>query len=406
MQSKSGKPESIFPREELEARISRFQELLCDSGIDLALIRQNADMFYLTGTVQDAHLLVPSDGEPVFLVWRVFDRAREESSLKHIYPLASLSALPGMLRDLGLDSPRMVGLEMDVLPAFLYRFYRERLWPRASVKDVSALLRHVRCIKSPAETDLVRQACRQVSKALEIVPGVLREGLSELELSTAVEAELRKRGHCGLLRMRLWNQEVGMGQILSGPSAAVPSWTSTPMGGVGPCPAFGMGASSRRIGRSEPVSIDIGGWVNGYCCDQTRIFSLGPLPDEMQKAFRIAVEIIRMLEREMKPGAVCAEVYDMAVKYAENKGLDKHFMGYGRSRVRFVGHGLGIELDEYPFIAMGNKMVLKEDMILALEPKFVFPGMGAVGLENTYRVGHDGLEQLTVTPEEVSILDF
>lgn len=402
--SRPAEKTSVPTPEEIEGRIKAFQNILCEKGIDLALIRQNADLFYLTGTVQDGHLIVPADGEPVFLVWRVFERARTESPLSLQYPLNSLKKLPSLLNDLGLPEPRTIGLETDVLPASLYRFYTEQLWNHAIPEDISGILRHLRRIKSPYEIDCISGACRQVYNALMIVPEVLTEGVSELELSAAIEAELRKRGHCGLLRMRLWNQEMGMGQVVSGSNAAIPSWTNTPIGGRGPHPAFGMGASSKHIKRLEPVNIDIGGWYRGYCCDQTRLFSIGPPPDEIKRGFSAAKDILKMLEKEMKPGVSCGDIYDVSVKYADNQGLSDHFMGYKTSQVRFVGHGLGVELDEYPFIAKGNNMVLETDMIVALEPKFIFPGLGAAGVENTYRVTKDGLEQLTLSPEDMIIL--
>ncbi len=406
MQKRSEQADSRYgaPQEEIKRRTQAFQELLRRQSIDLALIRQNADLFYLTGTVQDGHLLVPDRGDPVFLVWRVMDRARIESPLERKFPLSSLKALPSMLQDLDLADAKRIGLEMDVLPAFLYKFYSQNTWPHAEFCDISMLLRHIRRIKSPYEISCIEKACRQVKEAVAMVPEFLRPGISELELSAAVESELRKRGHCGLLRMRIWNQEMGMGQVLSGQNAAVASWTNTPLGGQGPHPAYGMGASFKRIKEAEPVSIDIGGWFNGYCCDQTRLFSIGQPPDLIKKSYASARDILKILEEKMLPGISCSSAYQLAVDYAEKSGLIENFMGYGPSRVRFIGHGLGIELDEFPFIARGNDMILEQNMIIALEPKFVFPGLGAAGIENTYRVTENGLERLTSSPQELVVL--
>ncbi len=404
MQKKSN-PEKQpgVPSGEIRRRIEAFQDLLSQKGIELALVRQNADLFYLTGTVQDGHLLVPAQGEPVFLVWRVLERAQMESPIPLQYGLKSLRALPSALVDLGLDKIGLLGLEMDVLPANLYKFYTEEIWPGCPTTDISTMLRQLRCKKSLYEIGCIEEACKQVRDAIQIVPEILKEGITELELSAAIEAELRKKGHCGLLRMRIWNQEMGMGQVVSGPNGTVPAWTNTPIGGKGPHPAFGMGASSRPIKRSEPVSIDIGGWFHGYCSDQTRLFSIGLPPPEIERGFFTARDILKILEEKMRPGASCGQMYDLAMKYADKQGLAQYFMGY-ETKVRFIGHGLGIELDEYPFVSKGNKMVLEQDMILALEPKFVFPGLGAAGIENTYRVRSDGLEQLTLSPEELVVL--
>ncbi|RUM90272.1 MAG: aminopeptidase P family protein, partial [Thermodesulfatator sp.] len=179
------------PAKEISRRIQSFQHLLLENSIDLAVIRQNADLFYLTGTVQDAHLIVPAQGEPAYLVWRVPERARQESPIKTQVAIRSLRLLPSILRDLGHLDVSVLGLEMDVLPATLYRLYHEDIWPKAQVKDISPIIRFQRRIKSPWEIQRIQEACLQVKEALEIVPGILKEGITELELSSAIESELR-----------------------------------------------------------------------------------------------------------------------------------------------------------------------------------------------------------------------
>jgi len=249
------------PPYEIKSRTADFQELLCRHGIELALVRQNADLYYFSGTVQDAHLFIPAEGEPLMLVWRSCDRARDESPLERIIPLDGLSSLPDLAQDAGLSAGSL-GLEMDVLPAFFYNCYTVRTWPDVPVYDITPLIRTVRAVKSRWEIERIRAACVQVADALKVVPLVLREGVSELELAASVEAELRRAGHPGYSRMRGWNQELGYGQFLSGPEGALPSWTNTPAGGRGVNPAFGISAADRCIKCNEPVSIDLGGSVD------------------------------------------------------------------------------------------------------------------------------------------------
>ncbi|NDY43531.1 aminopeptidase P family protein [Dissulfurirhabdus thermomarina] len=389
------------PAAEARDRIRRFQERLRHEGVELALVRQNADLAYLAGTVQDAHLLVPARGTPLFLVRRCLDRARRESPLERIAPLAGLSRLPGILRNEGWDDVRTLGLEMDVLPARLYLHYSREVWPEAEVRDVTPLLRELRAVKSPWEVDCIRGAAAQAAEAVAAVPGVLRPGMTELELAAEVEARLRRRGHPGFFRMRGWNQEIGMGQILSGPAGAVPAWTQTPAGGEGPGPAFGQGASFRRIGRNEPVSVDIGGWDRGYLCDQTRMFVAGRLPRDLRAAFEAVRRLLEDLAARLRPGAVCGDLYRLAVETMEAAGLGDHFMGSGAERVPFVGHGLGLEVDELPLLCRDNPARLAPGMVVAVEPKLIFPGRGLVGLEDTFLVTETGAEVLTTAPREV-----
>lgn len=389
------------PQSETENRISRFQKLLCAKGISLALIRQNADLYYFSGTVQDAHLFIPAEGKPVMLVWRSLSRATDESPLENIMPLEGLSRLADAVKDAGINMDGTLGLEMDVLPAFFYNFYTGRAWPGAKVYDISPLIRETRAIKSQWETEQIRAACRQVAEAVEIVPDVLKPGITELELAAAVETKLRISGHPGYTRMRGWNQELGYGQFLSGEQGALPSWTNTPGGGKGVNPAFGISASGRKIQAHEPVSVDLGGSVNGYLCDQTRLFSIGSLPDHLKKAFDATLELQHKIEEQLRPGTISGTIYDYALDFMSRLDYQAHFMGTGRDQVPFVGHGLGIEIDEYPFLARGNRMELCAGMVVAVEPKLVFPGEGLIGIEDTFLITEQGAERLTLSPQEL-----
>ena len=105
----------------------------------------------------------------------------------------------------------------------------------------------------------------------------------------------------------------------------------------------------------------------------------------------------------IRPGTICEDIYAQAEALAQEMGLQDHFMGIGSDRVRFIGHGVGLELDEYPIFAKGMKMALAPGMTFALEPKFVFPE-GAVGIENTYALQADGLRVLTQAPQDIIVI--
>ncbi len=388
------------PTKEIENRIERFQHLLRSHGISLALVRQNADIYYFSGTVQDAHLFIPAQGEPLMMVWRSYDRAVQESPLERIMPLDGLSMLHRALNQAGIN-PDNLGLEMDVLPAFFYNYYKNRSWPGIKTYDITPLIRQVRAIKSRWELERIRAACRQVADALEIVPSILREGLNELELAAQVEHRLRQAGHPGYSRMRGWNQELGYGQFLCGPAGATPSWTNTPGGGRGVNPAFGINATDRAIRKNEPVNIDLGGSVDGYLSDQTRLFCVGSLPASLKKAFDAVLTLQLEIETMLRPDEISGAIYDYALDFMCRLDYQAHFMGTGRDQVPFVGHGLGIEIDEYPFLSKGNNMILEPGMVVAVEPKLIFPGEGMVGIEDTYLITDNGAERLTLSPREL-----
>ncbi|MFZ5648620.1 MAG: M24 family metallopeptidase [Bacillota bacterium] len=386
------------PKKELDLRISKLQELMKQEGVEGALIVQNADLFYLAGTVQRAHLYVPSQGKPVLMVKKNFQRAREESSLDEVVPLDNVKDMPGMLGDYGFKDLSVIGFELDVLPAALYLKYR-KMFPASQITDISHLIRSVRMVKSPYEISIMQDAAKLNHIMFSRVKNFLYEGITEVELAGKLEAVYRGAGHQGYVRMRGFNQEIVFGHLMSGYNMGVPSFLDSPTGGPGLNPSFPQGAGFKKIGRNEPLMVDYVGVFDGYMVDQARIFCLGQLPDRFVKAYDAAISIQEELKRKAGPGVSCEELYTLAVDMASGYGLKDHFMGYP-DPAPFVGHGVGIELDELPVLARGFKTPLESGMVLALEPKFVFPE-GAVGIENTFVVGENGLETLTVFDEEI-----
>jgi Xaa-Pro aminopeptidase len=391
------------PKSEIDQRIAHLKKQLAENQIDAALLLQRADLFYFSGTIQEAHLFVPVDAEPILMVYKNFDRAIAESSLSRIVPLASPKAIPEILRQFDYIIPQTIGMELDVLPVNLYRNY-QRMFADRQLVDVSHLIRLVRALKSPYEIEMMRKAAKLSDAVAEQVPLLLREGMTELELAGQVEAEARKRGHQGVVRMRLWGSEMFYGHLMAGPSGAIPSFLSSPTGGTGASPAVAQGPGFRPIQRHEPVLVDYVFALNGYYSDHARIFSIGELPDDLMAAHAAMLELQALIKTEAKPGVPCGAIYDLALDWTRTKGYDEYFMGFGQERIRFVGHGVGIELDEYPFLAAGQKLELQAGMTLALEPKLIFPQKGVVGVENTHVVTEDGLEQFGRFPDEVVIV--
>jgi Xaa-Pro aminopeptidase len=228
--------------------------------------------------------------------------------------------------------------------------------------------------------------------------------MTELELGAEIEAEARRHGHQGFIRARRFNLECFYGHLLSGENGAVPSWMDSPTGGTGLSPAFGTGLGTRRIQENEPVMLDYAGAVDGYHSDQARVFSLGPLPEDMVKGHAACIEILEEVVGGLRPGAKAGEVFARARAAADRLGYADRFMNTGPAQVAFVGHGVGVELDEIPYLAANSDMPIEAGMVLAVEPKIVFPGRGIVGVEDTVRVTTGDPEYLTVTPRELAIL--
>ena len=315
-------------------------------------------------------------------------------------PLKSPRQVPERIRDNGLAPPAVLGMELDVLPANHYFTYR-RLFDGSDIRDVSPSLRMIRSVKSDHELALIRQAAAYSDEIAALVPDLLQAGMTEIELAGKVEAQARRRGHQGTVRMRLWGAEMFYGHLMAGPSAAVPSFLASPTGGASVSPAVAQGAGFRRIQRNEPILLDYVFAWQGYISDHTRIFCIGRPPQFLVEAHAHMLDIQEQIKAMAKPGAVAGDLYAAAVKMAREKGCGDHFMGAGDDRVRFIGHGVGLELDEFPFLAKGQPTPLEENMVIALEPKLIFPGKGVVGIENTHLVTADGLEQLTLAEQHI-----
>jgi Xaa-Pro aminopeptidase len=272
------------------------------------------------------------------------------------------------------------------------------------IVDISHAVRLIPAVKSPYEVSIMRRAAEFSDQVADWVPNILCEGMSELELAGKIEAEARRLGHQGVVRMRLWGSEMFYGHLLSGPSGAVPSFLSSPTGGSGASPAVAQGPGFKTIQRHEPVLVDYMFAYNGYLSDHARIFSLGALPDDLIAAHAAMLEIQQMVKELARPGVRSGELYDRALEKTKELGYGDHFMGVGPERIRFVGHGIGLEVDEYPFLAADQKLELQLGMTVALEPKLIFPDKGVVGIENTHVVTKDGLEQLGKFPEKIIVV--
>jgi Xaa-Pro dipeptidase len=391
----------FVPRDEVEARIGRFQGALGQAGFGLALIVQNADLYYLSGTLQQGQLLVPAEGKPILLVRKDPERARAESAIDDLRPIRSLRELAPVIAELDIDPESLVGMELDVMPVNVFRRY-EGLFAGRTIRDCSPLIRQVRSVKSEYERALIGEAARIVDRGFQAAVAAIRPGMTELELSAVCEAAMRELGNSNV-RMRAFNEEWPFGNVGAGADAGLAGYTGNPLAGAGASPAVGHGAGWKRIEPGEPVVVDLVSFAGGYLCDQTRIISLGPVPADLARAHQFCLEVQDVIRDAARVGVACGDVYkhadDWMTEQVKGAGLTAYFMGAPNNQAPYVGHGIGLELDELPVLARGFKTVLEQDQVVACEPKLVFPGRGVVGIENTWRVTAHGLERLTISAD-------
>jgi Xaa-Pro dipeptidase len=388
------------PRKELKDRLGRLRAHMQSTGIESLLVVQKMDLYYLSGTTQDGLLFIPLEGKPLLMIRRELERARLESPLEEIVGLKSTRELPPLIRNHWGRLPRVLGLPMDVLPVRDYLRYQEIFSDHVFV-DSSWVMRDTRKIKSPFEIDLMRGGAEIGRKVYQEAKEILQQGMSEIEFGGLLEAAAKRYGHESLLRVRSLNYEAYSWHILSGLSGGIVSQSDSPMGGLGLSPAFPVGASLRAMQAHEPILVDFGICYHGYQVDETRMFSIGKMGKKFSDAYKACREIHDAVLDDTRPGADCEALFQKSIQMAEKLGYRDNYLGPPGLQTRFVAHGIGLELNEPPFLAQGHAYPLEKEMTFALEPKIVFPGEGSVGIENTVLVTQAGHEVLTPLEEDI-----
>jgi Xaa-Pro dipeptidase len=388
------------PREEIDRRLTRLRHAMKPKGPEALLVVQKMDCYYLCGTSQDGILFVPLEGSPLLMVKRELERARAESPVEHVVGLQSPRQIPSLIREHMGRLPESLGLEMDLLPVKDYFRYQD-LFPGVRFSDASPLIRELRKIKSPFEIGLIRRAGEIGREVYLKGREILREGMSEIEFGGLLEAEAKRLGHEGLLRVRSMNYEAYTWHVLSGVTGGIVSQSDSPMGGLGLSPAFPVGASLKLMKAHEPILVDFGVCYQGYQADETRMFSIGRMEKKFLDAYQACREIHDAVLSRTRPGADCEAIFQNTLRLAEKLGYKDSFLGPPGLQCRFIAHGIGLELGEPPFLAQGQSYPLEPGMTFAVEPKIVFPGEGSVGLENTVVVTETGYEILTPLDQDI-----
>ena len=392
----------LLPRSEAEERLRRLQRWMQASSVDAVFVLSSADLFYFSGTVQAGLLCLPAAGEPIYLIQKSLSRGRQESPWERLVALRGFSTVPDILAGEGLPRLRRIGLELDILPASYY-LRLQSLFAGVELVDASEAVRKTRMLKSAYEAKEIRRAAAMLERAFREIPAWVRPGVTELELHARLEGFLRPEGHQGITRMRGHTSEIAYGTVSSGASACYPTCFPGPVGFVGLYPAVPNGGSLRQLAPGDPVMVDIVGGYGGYIADQTRVYVPGEPARDLRDAHRFVLDLMRDIEGMLRPGRACSEIYRFALERVVDSPYARHFMGVGDSQVRFVGHGVGLELDELPVLAAGFDLPLEPGMTIAVEPKIFFPDRGGVGIEDTYLITETGCERLTSFAEDIHV---
>jgi len=390
-------PESAIspfvPRAELDWRLHRLRAALAATSPEwqLAAVMHPVNLYYLTGAMPNGVLLIPRDGEAVLFARRAYSRALEESAFPDIRPMRSFRDAAAILGSM----PATIHIEREAVPvAHLERF--AKYFPAQEFAGLDRAMGSARAVKSAFELELMTR-CGAIHRQVfeETAPQLLRYGMSEAEFATDVLAAMLTAGHDGVCRIAMFGGELFMGSVCFGENSLVANPFDGPDGvrGLGPgVPLFG--SRERRLRPGDLVFMDCGCCVAGYHTDKTVVYSCGEPTAAVRAAQARCVAVQDAAAALLRPGVLASAVYERTVGVLE-EGFGDHFMGYGGQGVRFLGHGIGLQIDELPVLAKGFDVPLEANMTIALEPKKGLPGIGMVGIEDTFVVTSDGGRSLT-----------
>ena len=379
---------------ELELKWRRIQQAMRQEEADGCLLTMNMNLYYVSGQVFNGYFYLPAEGRPYWFVKRL---TIPETNQVHV--IRKPEQIPDFFRDLNLAMPRKLLLEADELSYNEY-IRLQHVFRAEATGNASALIRHIRMIKTPWEIEQMRISARKHEAVYREIPACYRLGMRDIELQIEIEKRMRVHGSLGYFRAFGSNMDIFVGSLLAGENAGEPSPFDFALGGTGMHASGPLGANGTLLEEGTTVMADMSGNYTAYQTDMTRVFSIGKLPDRAYRVHRVALEIQARMERAAKPGVPCAELYRDALAMAGQEGLEDCFMGT-RFQAKFVGHGVGLEINELPVLTTRSKDILQPGMTFAFEPKFVLAGIGAVGIENTFLVTDSGVEKMTLLDENI-----
>ena len=299
--------------------------------------------------------------------------------------------------------PKILGLEMDVLPFNLFEHYRA-IFQDPQCVDISPIILFLRAIKSEWEIAQMEKTAQITQEAFRYMTQVISPGLSEMELAAAAEGFVQEKTSLPIgLRIRDYKSEGYPWHVLSGSNGGRLGLLDSPASGEGTSAAFPCGAGPKKLKENEPVMVDFAYEYKGYHIDETRMFSVGPMPDEARRASEAVIKIHDAIIERARPGVRAGELFDISVSMAEGLGYGDEYLGPPGHKVSFVGHGIGLELIERPFIARGKEDILHPGMTFAIEPKMVFKDRFGTGVESVFVVTEDGGRLISKVPVEIFV---
>ncbi|MGI6717688.1 MAG: M24 family metallopeptidase [Bacteroidales bacterium] len=385
---------------ELKNRIKRLQDIIVKEKVDGCIINSSVNLFYLCDFIFDGFLYILPEGNPIFFIKRPI--GIEGDDVFYIRkPEQILDLLSSNLKE-NFRKPNRIFIENDVT-SYNTVIRIQNALGNPEMVNVSGIMRDIRALKSNYEIDQMRKNAKLQADVYRKIPSIYKPGITDIEYQIEVEYLMRKNGSLGVYRSFGSNMDIFMGTVLVGDNAHKASPFDFALGGSGMTNFLPIGASGTKLEEGQTILFDMAGNYSPWQTDMSRTFAIGKVSEKVVMAHNVSIEMHNWILDNVKEGTLCSDIYNYCIDTAKKYNFSEYFMGI-MQQAKFVGHGLGLEINEPPVLSPRSKDVLKENMTFAFEPKFVLPKIGPAGIENTYLVKKDGLEKITICEEDLICL--
>jgi Xaa-Pro aminopeptidase len=382
-------------------RVRNLQERLGDIAVDAVLLNYSKSVYYFTGTTQPSFLIVSPHAYHL-LIGKGIEHVPAETWLPHdSFSPGGFEGILGILKGFGIPGG-VIGMELDVLPVALYSRIAGVL-PEFRIVDVSRTVLELRKIKDETELAHLREAARILHAGHVRTMSVLRDGMTEHELTCEIEDAHRRAGHEGQYFNRQWDFFMGRGVLASGENLSRIAGKVQSISGTGLSAAIPLGASARVIRKGDMVVTDIPTLYRGYHSDQSRTYVVGKAPDACRELYQGMREIADRTIAYLKPGVTCDDVYRQTFSIAREIGMEPYYLRLGGNPrpLPFVGHGVGLEVNELPLLSKGNMDTIQAGTVATLEIEMWKSEKEVVKIEDTLAVHPWGAEILTISSRDL-----
>lgn len=343
------------------------KDILKDYGVNAALVITASNTFYLSGYEStNCRILITNDKDYFFTDMRYLEEAKNAIGDRFEVLLGGVEEIKGLVDDLGIKA---LGVEENVS----YGEYRslEELFKGIEFVAVDEAFSKIRAIKTEREISLIKTAQSVTETAFNEILPFIKEGVTEIEIAARLEYIMLKNG-CELA----FDSIVAFGENGSKPHAH---------------------RSERKLRRGEFVTMDFGAKYKGYCSDMTRTVALGAVDERKARAYNAVLEANKLAEKAIKIGEKCCDIDAVARNYLAKFSLDKFFS-------HSLGHSVGVDIHEMPAFSPRCEEMLKEGMIITVEPGVYLEGDFGLRIEDMALVTKSGAEILTHADKNLIVL--